>query len=206
MMAHVAPSSVVRESKVAVFIVVVFAIVLFASPSKADTIYTYTGNPFTDFFNTACPPTCNMSGFFTLSSPLAPNTVVFNLIPDSFSFTDGSVTITDTNATVSPFGSGQFSDFWVTTNSLGNIVVWNTQFFSGPNFMFSGTNPPGCVGCGVIDTSGAFVNTVVGSAFVNDNPGTWSVTPVPEPGSVLFITTGLLGVGVLEWRKRRIKG
>ncbi len=43
-----------------------------AGSALATTTYYYTGNPFNDFRNGgACPPTCNVTGSFTVATPLA---------------------------------------------------------------------------------------------------------------------------------------
>jgi hypothetical protein len=74
----------------------VMGLCLFAASARADTIYTYTGNPFTVFSGLdACPPVCNISGSFTLASPLAANLPFEAITPTAFSFTDGSVTVTE---------------------------------------------------------------------------------------------------------------
>jgi hypothetical protein len=176
------------------FGVVLGALALLAVVGKADTVYTYTGNPFNQFFGATCPPECNISGSFTVSTPLAPNlTSLFIFTPNSFSFTDGIVTITQANATASAFE--------VITDSLGNITGWNNEYFSGNFLMFSSTNPPGCVGCSITDQSGVQPN--VRFAAINNSAGTWSfvTTPVPEPSSVLLLGTGLLALLCLGARK-----
>src|SRR6266852_9607446 len=86
------------------FTLVIGSLALFATVSEANTVYTYTGNPFNQFFSATCPPECDISGSFTVSAPLAPNlTSLFIFTPNSFSFTDGIVTVTQTNATTSAF-------------------------------------------------------------------------------------------------------
>jgi hypothetical protein len=57
--------------------------------------------------------------------------------------------------------------------------------------MFSGTNPPGCVGCSVTDDSGDIAETRF--AENTDSAGTWSApVVVPEPSSVVLTALGLL--------------
>lgn len=68
--------------------------------ARADTTYTYTGNPFTAFFALdttapACPPTCMITGSFTVAQPLAANLSSYSFTPEAFSFTDGNIPITN---------------------------------------------------------------------------------------------------------------
>src|SRR5215469_6070319 len=90
-----------RKSSVSIHatLVCLLFVLSLAGPASADTTYTYQGNPFTFFLNATCPPQCSLSGSFTLATPLADNLVSGSFIPESFSFTDGSVTITNKNAT-----------------------------------------------------------------------------------------------------------
>src|SRR5260370_17121467 len=86
------------------FAVVIGALALLAAAGKADTTYTYTGNPFNQFGGSAtCPPECNFSGFFTVTAPL----VNFSggLVPLTFSFTDGSTAITPADPTLFSFST-----------------------------------------------------------------------------------------------------
>jgi hypothetical protein len=89
---------------------------LFASPSKANFIYTYAGNPFSQFGNASCL----LKATFRVRSP-SPNRsarISLRIFTSESSFTDGAVMITQANATSSVFG--------IITNSLGAITVWNT--------------------------------------------------------------------------------
>jgi hypothetical protein len=102
----------------------VMGLCLFAASARADTIYTYTGNPFTVFSGLdVCPPVCNISGSFTLASPLAANLPFEAITPTAFSFTDGSVTVTE--------GASEGGRFEVATDSGGNISFWEIALGSG---------------------------------------------------------------------------
>jgi hypothetical protein len=59
--------------------------------------------------------------------------------------------------------------------------------------MFSGTNPPGCVGCIVTDTT--FNQDLTIQAAADNDPGTWVTTTseVPEPSSIALLSTGAIG-------------
>jgi hypothetical protein len=63
-----------------------------AVSAKADTTYTYTGPQFTEFGAAVCPPTCNITGSFTLATPLPANVTV---AIDTFAFITGPYTFTN---------------------------------------------------------------------------------------------------------------
>ena len=162
---------------------------LFAASAQADTIYTYTGNPFTVFSGLdVCPPVCNISGSFTLASPLAANLPFGTITPTAFSFTDGSITIT---------GGGP--RFEVATNSSGDISFWEIALGSGQPFgpgvctsldtVRDPTGTPQDNSLSVSCSSDAFI----GIALVNANPGRWSSSTL-EPGTFILVGIGLLGI------------
>lgn len=163
------------------------------SASASEITYTYSGNQFNDFGGgVTCPLECNISGSFTISAPLGSNFDGY-FVPDSFSFTDGVVTITQANATSSAFG--------FITNSLGEITGWNLDFIDPQTSMFVGTGPSVIcpVGCRVTD--GSFAPSQY--AQVNDDPGTWSsvITTTPEPSTLALLGTGILGLAGMARRK-----
>jgi hypothetical protein len=164
------------------FLGVFLALVLFTPSSKADTTtYTYTGNAVNQFGGgAACPPECNLTISFTLATALGPDANEVGVIPMSFDLKDGVSTITEISATSFSFG-------FFTTNSSGDIIGWNIDAITPIVSMFSGTAPPGCAGCTVVDLSG----TATSFAKLADDPGTWTVS-TPEPSSFF-----MLGIGVI---------
>jgi hypothetical protein len=170
----------------------VAALALFASPSRADTIYTYTGAPFTSFFDTTCPPTCSITGHFTVTAPLGSGiSGLPNFTPESFSFTDGVTTWTNLNSTF-------YVQFEVDTNTSGAISAWDINligpgsggglftYYVGPGTLQEGTN---------VDTYEAF-------ATDGGLPGTWTqASSVPEPSSFSLLCLGMLGAFGLSWRR-----
>ena len=140
--------------------------------------YSYTGMAYNQFGGTfACPPVCGIKGSFTVAAPLPPNQN-FYFTPISFSFTDGLTVFTAANVTTSAFG--------VVTDSAGNIVGWNMEWLTPNGEMFSGTNPPGCVGCSVID--GSFNPSAF--AEILGSPGTWTISLTNSNNNVTAITNG----------------
>ena len=181
----------------------VLGLCLFAASARADTIYTYTGNPFTDFFGVdSCTNSvgeCSISGSFTLAAALPPNLPVTVLTPLKFSFTDGVNTINNKNQDgtlqmlIATGPGGQILD-WSFLN-LGSVTV-RLSTEGGPFVAIASdetlTQTP--VGGGVLMT--------IGGASVDNHPGTWRITTTtatPEPSSLLLLATALLVVAA-SWR------
>jgi hypothetical protein len=118
----------------------------FASPAQADSTYTYTGNPYT-VCNGNYSPCSNyeVTGSFTVSTPLGADLNNQAITPTSFSFTDGSLTLTQSNTTSSYFdmstdGSGNISG-WSLGAVLNNIFYYGYEVGSNDSIYtsFNGT-------------------------------------------------------------------
>jgi hypothetical protein len=162
--------------------------------SRADTIYTYTGNGFTS----AISPytlTDSVSGWIDLSAPLGNSVGPLTITPVAFSFSDGVQTITN-NDVISP---PSFFD-GIITNSSGDIVAWDILVQSGAGGIIEiqdvgiGTQRDLA---GVLGVGGFNVDASVAK------PGSWVVATTPIPAALPLFATGLGALGLLGWRRKR---
>ncbi len=184
-------------------------LVLAVAPlASADTIYTYTGNPFTTvipFFT--CPPRCNVTISFTLALPLAANQAFISITPLSYVFTDGNDVFNPANSTASFVG--------ITTGPTGIPLLWNMSATASPSpFLVIQSFNDGTIG-GIGDrTQALFVFPGPVAAFNLQAPGSsgsWAISsttpppePTPEPTTFLQLGTGLLGLWTMILRRKKI--
>jgi len=176
------------------------------------TTYTYTGSAFTVFGGTdvgACPPECNLSGSFTVSNPLAGGLTNAAITPTSFMFTDGSTAVlTNTNTT----GTGDEASFQITTNGAGVIIAWDINLEDVSVALMESYNG-NCSGTPFDESWNApltgFNNFAQwqgtggcpsGGTWVSSNPS----TTTPEPTTLMTLSTGLLGLGIMRLRRKQI--
>lgn len=162
-----------------------------AVSAKADSIYTYTGKPFTtNRPPTTCPPYCSIQGSFTVATPLGANfsgDVNFT----SFAFVEPTFTITQANSFIAEFvartdGTGAIDAWFISLQEKGgHFFVLGTTYIPEDFFL-------------QIDT--LFDATTHTNAFNQHDPGTWTVsttgTNVPEPASGALLIAGLAGLAV----------
>ncbi len=185
-----------------------FSVSAFSVPVR----YAYTGHPF-ELVGAGLPDVTAISAAIVLPDEILPDTLVdidfvFGSNFLEFSITDGVTVVTDDDvsparedwgggATLITDDTGAVSEWFfnvVRPVTLGNIGMSTINFPQNPGlivtdeltycFFVSGS---GCTGAG---------------AWVRDNPGSWTITPIPIPipaGAWLFGSA----LGLLGWVKRR---
>jgi len=155
---------------------------MLALPAMATSVYTYTGNDFSDVTG---PYTTSdsITGSLTISSPLAANLMFSenNVTPIAYSFTDGVQTFTNNSALTDVI-------FGFATDSEGNITGWLVSLSDGDD-----TNRIQTSGYVVLSLVDYAINNSAEGQVVNE-PGKWTIAP--EPGSLLVVGAGLLAAGV----------
>ena len=182
--------------------------------ARADSAtYTYTGNAFTNCYNAYAGKCTHETISITLTAPLGDNlnaTQVSSSVT-SFVFSDGS------GLNVNPSNAG-FGSFFVSTDPFGNITQWWAQagfcldpscstvdFVETLSGLFEGTPISGSLDFATVNfpagnpctTSAPSFDPAacvfLDTAFVGNNPGTWST---PEPSTLLMLGFGLI-IGLL---------
>jgi MYXO-CTERM domain-containing protein len=183
--------------------------------------YSYTGMNYTSLSDNGSVPgayttSMDVSGYFTLSTPLAANSSgnIAGSILD-WSFSDGRNTLTKAGQTSYP------DAFYISTNAAGAIYAWivNLQAVANNQFNASTTDPnmfsDGSSTGGFDDayTTGTCLSFNSSSGCANYNAdiasvgqaGIWAVTTVAvaEPASLPIMAAGMGGLALLARRRRR---
>ena len=178
---------------------IVFAAALSAvlpTSSRADVVYTYTGNVFTTVIpNAVTNPytsTDSVTGYFVLTAALGNNSDP-SITPVAFSFSDGVNTITNLNAAS--------STFVININSTG-APPGNPTIVSNWYIFLTGS------GYGTVTTiydEATKEDCVISGANQACNyasPGTWAVAAVPEPSTWAMMLLGFAGIGFMAYRRK----
>ena len=196
-----------------------FLLLVFAAPLRANTIYSYTGNPFGSLFmdSVVIPGTYSAQNRVTLSfeldRTLGPN-ASFDLlaqsgptIPHLFHYTisDGRNTLTDQIS-----GLQQLQ---ITTDGNGKPSLWSIE--AQWTVLISSTLNDRNSISSIRSGPGVSQNSDIGSILRTDNstglrfldqgaiggsPGTWVVAEAPETSSLSLLTLGLFG---LYWLRQK---
>jgi hypothetical protein len=196
--------------------------------AQADSTYYYTGNTMTSSSSVddvatsgPCPSPCALSITLDLSSALpADFSGDLSLTPVSFSFTDGTNTLDNSNT------NGLLTGFYIyATNAEGIPTSWEVQATSSSTeytemlscskpaciLSYPGGPPPATgwdqTSIYPAGTTNPGVTAATYYAGLTNDPGSWSLTTVappsvPEPGSLSLLGVGLLGLAGAVLRKR----
>ena len=160
--------------------------------APADTIYTYTGHNYTSCAGTYCtggPYALSATFKTTLTGSALDNLSFADITPTitSFVFTDGS------GLTINQNTVGARTSISLSTDASGNIVTWLAGGYANSAEVQMQTNwnsPFGFIpGADFSETTASFAGSY---GFIGNNPGTWTSTPDPPPGTLLG--TGLLAL------------
>lgn len=146
--------------------------------------YNYVGDKYTSAFG-VYDTTMNITGSFTVDTPLGANLSDYLVIPTFSSFFDGYQFFTNTDLGL----------MLITTNTQGNIIEWEIFYDKG--------------GPGFITSHSSFGDSTeisgVGSGRVR-TIGSWTtVANVPLPAALPLLGASLAGLGVFGWVRRRSK-
>jgi hypothetical protein len=199
-----------------------------ATVSRADTQYTYAGNPFTNFFQsqTTAPlyscssdiGECGISVEMMFSTALPDNMSLETVTPSSLIILDGTNILVEGLPGVDLFqGVGMADGIRLATDAAGNIDEWDVTVrkltqdgaFQDAEFMDT-INLPGSGATPEDDTSLTLV-TGGGAASNQNDPGVWTthstVVPppvnTPEPGSLALAAPALLALAGMAFKKFR---
>jgi PEP-CTERM motif len=196
-----------KEFRMKLIRVVVCGIAMAALPftsALADTMYTYTGNPFTS--GSSGPPDApfttsdSVSGWFTIAAPLAANLAIGSITPTAYSFSNGVETFTNGE----PFS---LFTFVVGTDATGAINEWGIEVngIEAQHEFLTISSPMQTTDLGTLPPPNDVSNELIGQNF--NDPGTWvsdappPSTVTPEPSSLILLGSGALGlVGIMRQR------
>ena len=162
--------------------------------------YIYRGNPFTTISGAlSCPPESNITGSFTLSSPLGDNLSLTPIEPLSYTFTSGAGPID------SAYCPTLIAQFLISTNAQGVIEDWDISLYD-PAYYISSYSLLGNESADAACIYTPAFDCPVAYAANRGDPGTWSVSLPPpprvsEPSSLYLLSVGSFGLLGLSVKK-----
>lgn len=159
---------------------------------RADTIYTYTGKPFSSFGGSySCPPQCGITGSFRVAQPNS-------TIPLSYDFTDGFTHWTNSNS-VADYSSRPWA---FPVNVLNcRFYCWFISLTQPNDQSYPRRSLISFDGGADYSWLQASPTSRTDFAWNYDLSGTWSSVIVQEPSSLSLLVAGLLGAGALFLRR-----
>jgi hypothetical protein len=187
-------------------LILLFAALLLAPAARADTVYIYSGSALTSTIGT-CPSPCAVTVMLQYATPLPGNASDPNGFPPPYlgppyypshdcSIGPACAIITGSGVVVSNVPSiGIFE-----TGPDGLPTRWLIIGDNGSQYVLMSTQSGDSILCEMNCNS---ADTSPYSASNQDNPGSWSVsvTPVPEPSSLVLLGSGAFVV-IVRMRRR----
>jgi hypothetical protein len=196
----------VKTTKYASVVTLSLIALLVPRSVRADTQYTYTGSPYTSCSGVqACVPgtPIMLSVTFDTATPLAANLPLSGIMPSVTNFTiSGGLRPS--------FDIGDVTYLMVSTDAGGDISTWQIDAYGLVNSLdeeYASLSTTSSAGFSQ-DCSQIYYSGSLEEAAYAVLPGTWTVTQTgesvvtPEPGSLMLLGAGFLGLAALVGLRR----
>jgi len=184
-------------------VALVFAL-LFPACGLAASVYVYQGNPFQMCLGPACTDGAAITASIEVTAPLDIDTAYVSptgsfsgtvLALLHWSLADGTSSISDSTPDV-VFVNDEYE--FITDHS-GHIVYWSLAAgapFAAPGLMLATQNLSDQTPTDmVVDSAGI---PTYHWAFNQESPGVWTLSQVPEPGTLALVLCGVLAVSLVR--------
>jgi hypothetical protein len=186
---------------------------LVPSATSAGTIYSYTGNYFTDFEDPPFPfeqiftPSDRVTGWMSFAAPLADQSFG-PVVPDAYSFSNGFYTLTSsdvlllsiTNVTVTGGSISEWQLVFADVATLGAPTGTAQNSVQTENVFSASID----LGGFTLVRPNSVISQEIGYGVI---PGDWQISstpvPVPEPSFLALLSLGLAGLGLTRYRRQK---